>query len=200
MATGRRAPTPAGPAGYLDTPLGEFLDALSAARPDPGGGSAAALAVALGASLCAMTAGLSAHQLPQAEHVAAEARLLRDRAAPLAQADAEGYREVLAALRAEDGRRQRVSEALSQASRVPLEVAEIAVRVAALAADVAADGNPHVRGDAIAAAVLAAAGAQAAATLVWINLAGTGDERPALAERLAADAARLAAQAGTKAT
>ena len=61
---GPRAPgpgpaTPAGPhgpgagrAGYLDMRVGEFLDELAAAGPAPGGGSAAALAVALAAALC----------------------------------------------------------------------------------------------------------------------------------------------------
>ena len=43
-------------------------------------------------SLCAMTAGLSGRHLPAAERLAEQARLLRDRAAPLAQADAEAYR------------------------------------------------------------------------------------------------------------
>jgi formiminotetrahydrofolate cyclodeaminase len=68
--------------------------------------------------------------------------------------------------------------------------------VAALAADVADRGNPAVRGDALAAAQLAAAAAQTAAALVQINLAGMPDDpRPARAADLAAHAARLAAQA-----
>jgi len=75
-------------------------------------------------------------------------------------------------------------------------VAEIGTQVAALALAVAAEGNPNVRGDAIAAALLAAAGSRAAAALVRINLAEAGsDARPARAERLAAEAGRLAAEA-----
>ncbi|HEY7432412.1 MAG TPA: cyclodeaminase/cyclohydrolase family protein [Streptosporangiaceae bacterium] len=80
-------------------PVGEFIAALSATSPSPAGGSVAALTVTFAASLCAMTAGLSARQLPQAEELAAEARRLRDQAAPLAQADAEAYGAVLAATR-----------------------------------------------------------------------------------------------------
>ena len=171
--------------------VGRFLDALSATTPDPGGGAVAALSVTLAAGLCAMTAGLSGRHLA-AERLAEQARLLRDRAAPLAQADAEAYRAVLAAMRARNG----VGDALSQACAVPMEVAEIGTQVAALAVAVAAEGNPAVRGDAITAALLAAAGARAAATLVRINLAGADDDgRPARAERLAAEAARLAAEA-----
>jgi formiminotetrahydrofolate cyclodeaminase len=184
------AQTPA----YLDMAVGRFVAELSAATPDPGGGATAALAVTLAAGLCVMTARLSGRRLPAAEELAARAGLLRDRAAPLAQADAEAYRAVIAALRAPG--RAGVPAALSAACVVPMQVAEIGAEVAALAAAVAAGGNPNVRGDAITAALLAAAGARAAAALVRINLTGAeGDDRPARAERLAAEAARLASGA-----
>ena len=188
-------------AGYLDMRVGEFLDELAAARPAPGGGSAAALAVALAAALCAMTAELSARQLAQASQLAAQARGLLRRAAPLAQADADAYADVLIALRAPGHtdvrqREEQVSAALARASEVPLEVAELGDRVAALAADVADRGNPAVRGDALAAAQLAAAAARTAAALVQINLTGMPeDPRPAQAAQWAADAAGQATQA-----
>jgi formiminotetrahydrofolate cyclodeaminase len=190
-----------GRAGYLGMQVGEFLDELAAAGPAPGGGSAAALAVALGAALCAMTAELSARQQAQASQLAAQARGLLRRVASLAQADADAYADVLTALRAPGQpdvgqREEKVSAALARASEVPLEVAELGDRVAALAADVADRGNPAVRGDALAAAQLAAAGARTAAALVQINLAGMPDDPgPARAAQLAAHAARLAAQA-----
>jgi len=188
--TGAQAPEPS-PA-YLDMTVGGFLDALSATTPDPGGGSVAALAVTLAAGLCMMTAGLSGRHLPGAEQMADQARSLRDRAAPLAQADAEAYRAVLAAMRTPGG----PGEALSRACATPMEVAEIGAEVAALAAAVATGGNPNVRGDAITAALLAAAASRAAAALVRINLAGApGDVRPARAEQLAAEATDLAATA-----
>jgi formiminotetrahydrofolate cyclodeaminase len=77
-----------------------------------------------------------------------------------------------------------------------MEVAEIGAEVAAAAAAIADGGNPNVRGDAVTAALLAAAGSRAAAALVRINLAGAeDDDRPARAEQLAAGAARLAASA-----
>jgi formiminotetrahydrofolate cyclodeaminase len=176
--------------------VGEFLDELAAARPAPGGGSAAALAVALAAALCAMTAELSVRHLAQASGLADQARALLHRAAPLAQADAEAYGGVLAALRTPGQQRaERVSTALAQASEVPLEVAELGDKVTTLAANIAGQGNPAVRGDALAAAQLAAAAAQTAAALVQINLAGMPDDprRAGAAER-AAHAARLAAQ------
>ena len=191
--------------GYLDMRVAEVLEELADARPDPGGGSAAALAVALAAALCAMTAGLSARQLADAPRLAADAHGLLRRAAPLAQADADAYGGVLAARR-EPGRaggpprEERVSAALARASEVPLEVADLGSKVAALAADIAGRGNPAVRGDALTAARLAAAAAQAAAALVQINLAGAPDDpRPAQATHLAARAAHVAALAARQA-
>jgi methenyltetrahydrofolate cyclohydrolase len=191
--------------GYLDMRVGEFLDQLADARPDPGGGSAAAVAVALAAALCAMTAELSARQLADSPRLAADARGLLRWAAPLAQADADAYGGVLAARR-EPGqpggpsRAERVSAALARATEVPLEVAGLGDRVAALAADIAGRGNPAVRGDALTAARLAAAAAQAAAALVQINLAGAPDDpRPVRATHLAARAARAAALAARQA-
>ena len=184
--------------GYLDMRVGEFLDVLAAARPDPGGGSAAAFTVAFAAALCAMTADLSVRHLAQAPGLAADARGLLCRAAPLAQADADAYGGVLAARRAPGQpagrpREERISAALARACEVPLEVAEIGDRVAALAAEIAGRGNPAVHGDALTAARLAAAAAQAAAALVRINLAGTPDDpRATRAALLAAQAARLA--------
>lgn len=189
----------AGGTGYLDMRIGEFLDELATASPAPGGGSTAALVLAFAAALCAMTAELSVRHLAQAPGLAAEARALLHRAAPLAQADADAYAGVLAALRApgQPGgrpREEQVSAALARASEVPLEVAELGDRVAALAADIADRGNPAVRGDALGAAQLAAAAARTAAALVQINLAGMPDDpRPAQAAERAAHAARLAA-------
>jgi methenyltetrahydrofolate cyclohydrolase len=195
--------------GYLDLPIGQFLGALSATTPAPSGGGVAALAVAFAAGLCVMVAGLSARDLLArdqaldaeaglgAEALAERARQLRDRAAPLAQADAEGYSAVLAALRA--GGKPAIQAALSDACSVPMEVARIGAEVAGTAATLAARGKASVRGDAITAALLAAAGSRSAAALVRINLAGdtglAGDARPGEARCLAAEATRLATEA-----
>jgi formiminotetrahydrofolate cyclodeaminase len=196
-----------GPGSYLELPLGEFLATLSAGDAAPGGGSAAALTVSLGASLCAMAARLSTRQLAglDIEFLVAEAERLRNSAASLVQADAESYLGVVAALRDQPGQdpgatshdsdpdpnpdperqRQRTDAALSEAATIPMEVLELAAQTARLAARLAADGNPRLHGDAITAALLAQAGARSAATLVSINLAALpGDDRPARAEEL----------------
>ena len=188
---------------YLDMPLGQFLTVLASGTPAPGGGAAAALSVALGASLCAMTARLSARRLDNAvtsQLTTDGERILRS-AASLMQADGEAYSRVISAMRKSTGadpaaRERAVAAALSDAADVPMQIVELAAEAAGLASRLAADGNPALRGDAIAAALLAGAAARSAATMVSINLAGTpDDERHARADSLVADAGRSAGAA-----
>ncbi len=184
---------------YLDARLGDFVDLLAARTPAPAGGSAAAVVVAMAAGLAEMAGRFSDGHWEGARGAVAQARVLRERAAPLARADAEAYEAALAAMRGQSvqpaGASDReLGEALGRAAQVPLEIAAIGSDVALLAAELAERGNPNLRGDAAAAAVLAEAGARAAANLVEINLSATaGDERVARARSLA-DAAASAAR------
>jgi formiminotetrahydrofolate cyclodeaminase len=157
---------------YLDVSLGEFLDLVASDAPAPGGGSVAAIAVALAAGLSGMAARLSADRLADAPELADRADASRRRVAPLAAADAESYGSVLAAYREPDPetRKARARDALSGAAEVPLAVAEIGNDVAGVAARLAEEGNPNLRGDALAAVFLAGAGVRAASALVGINL------------------------------
>ena len=121
-----------------------------------------------------MAARLSADHLADATGLAERADRLRRRVAPLAQEDATAYGHVLAAYRNQvDGapraRRERIRTALSGAADVPLAIAEAGAEVAEIAARLAREGNPNLRGDAAAAALLAEAGVRAAAVLVEIN-------------------------------
>jgi methenyltetrahydrofolate cyclohydrolase len=192
-----------GPPAYSDLPLSRFLELLAGPDPAPSGGGAAALAVSLGASLCAMAARLSAGQLgaDERENLTTSSERLGAQAASLIQADADSYQGVLEARRQPPGpdaesRRRRITAALSDAAAVPVQIIELAVPVARIGARLAAAGNPNLRGDAITAALLAEAGARAAAVLVGINLAGApGDDRPARAAQLVQDASALAAAA-----
>jgi len=190
-----------GPPALLRLPVDGFLDALSAADPAPGGGAAAAIAVALGASLCAMAARLSSTRLAESGELAAEAELLRNRAAGLGEADADAYRRVIEALQLPrepggEARKRAVAAALSAAADVPMQVVEAGAQVARLAARLAEEGNPNLRGDAEAAALLAEAGARAAGALVRINLArAPEDDRLARVDRIVRDTARWSAQA-----
>jgi methenyltetrahydrofolate cyclohydrolase len=163
---------------YLDLPLGEFLDLVASGNPAPGGGSVAAVAVALAAGLSGMTARLSAGQLPDADGLAERADAARLRVAPLARIDAESYERVLDAYRESDSetRRERVSDALSGATDVPLAVAEVGHEVAGIAVRLIEEGNPNLEGDAMTAVLLAEAGVRAAAALAEINLSSANME------------------------
>jgi methenyltetrahydrofolate cyclohydrolase len=163
---------------YLDLPLGEFLDLVASGNPAPGGGSVAAVAVALAAGLSGMTARLSAGQLPDADGLAERADAARLRVAPLARIDAESYERVLDTYRESDSetRRERVSDALSGATDVPLAVAEVGHEVAGIAVRLIEEGNPNLEGDAMTAVLLAEAGVRAAAALAEINLSSANME------------------------
>ena len=169
--------------------MAAFLTALGAPTPAPAGGTASAVACALAAALVELAAGVS-----DRADVAARGASAREQAIQLADEDAAAYGRVIEARRTED--EARVAVALSHASDVPLAIAETAAALAELAADVAATGRESVRGDAIAAALLAEAAAAAAARLVAINLGGAPAdprrERAGELTRLAAEARRRA--------
>jgi methenyltetrahydrofolate cyclohydrolase len=110
---------------------------------------------------------------PAGQDPSGRAALLRERALDLAEVELHAYEPVLAALRLsrdDPERATRVEAAETEASRSPLGIAEVGAELAELAAELAQTGNPNLSGDAIAAALLAAAAAQAAARLVAINL------------------------------
>ena len=163
---------------YLELPVGRFLDLVAAGDSAPGGGSAAAVSVALAAGLSSMAARLSTKQLAEATGLAQRAESLRERVAPLARADAVAYGRVLAAQRAQEAPDQdgNVRAALSEAADVPLAVAEAGAEVARIAARLASDGNPNLEGDALCAVLLAEASVRAAVRLVEINLSGEPGE------------------------
>jgi formiminotetrahydrofolate cyclodeaminase len=182
----------ASPDDMLELRVSELLEALASERRAPGGGSAAAVAVALAAALVGKAARASRDRWPEASGAVAQADALRLRAGPLAQADAEAYAAALAALRpatASSRAPQRVGDALAEAAAVPLRVAEAGADVAELAALTAEKGDPDLRGEALAAALLAAAATETGARLVEINLATTeADERVGHARELGARA------------
>ena len=161
---------------YLDLPLRAFLAQVASGNPAPGGGSVAAVAVALAAGLSGMAARLSAGQL--ADGLAERADAARLRVAPLARMDAESYGRVIDAYREPDSetRRERVSDALSGATDVPLAVAEVGNEVAGIAARLVEEGNTNLVGDAITAVLLAEAGVRAAVVLAEINLSSANVE------------------------
>jgi formiminotetrahydrofolate cyclodeaminase len=188
-------------AEYLDLALRDLLEEIASRTPAPGGGSVAAIGLAMGASLVEMAARFSEGHWAEAGGAVAQAKVLRERAAPLAREDAEAYERALAALRLpKDGdpeERDRVlGRALEEAAAVPFRIAEIAADVASLAAEAAQHGNPNLRGDAAAGALLAEAAAHIGANLVAINLGvPERDERVARVREFVVSASEAAGRA-----
>jgi methenyltetrahydrofolate cyclohydrolase len=147
------------------------LERVAARTPAPGAGSSLALTCALAAALAEMTA-----RFDRSEGAAARvdrARELRAWALQLAEIERHAYEPVLEALRidrADPEREARLAGARAKASGSPLNIARAGAEVAALAAESAGGGSPHLLGEALAAARLGAGASRAAAELVEINL------------------------------
>lgn len=135
----------------------------------------------MAAGLVAMAGRFSSKQLSDHGSLVAEADALRARVTPLADADADAYAAVLAALSLPKepdakARADLVRKALSDAADVPLAMVEVAADVARLAGRLAREGNSNLRGDAVTASTLSSAGARAAALLVAENLVRMPDD------------------------
>ena len=176
-----------GSSSFLDLQLKEFFDAVPARTPAPGGGSVAAVVASLAAGLTAMAARFAPEEWERRAEVVGRAEELRARLEPLADADAQAY-EAFMTERTETTRESIVA--------IPHELTVLAAELAELAALVAEEGNPNVRGDAAAGADLAAAVASIAARLVAIN--ASGDARIAESHARAMAAAESARRAGAR--
>jgi methenyltetrahydrofolate cyclohydrolase len=179
---------------YLALSVDEVLDELADLSAAPASGAAAALVGALAASVTQLAARSSAGTWEDGRACAAQAASLRKKLARLAQEDAQVYAAARAAIRA--GGDDSMADALDRAADVPLTIAEASADVAALAAGVAENGNPDLRPDAAAAAVLADAAVRATARLVEVNLSvRPEDHRIAHARTLAREAAEACERA-----
>jgi formiminotetrahydrofolate cyclodeaminase len=134
---------------------------------DASGGVVAALTGALAAATVAASAEAAREVWAEAGGTAAQAAKLEQRLRALARQNAEAY---AAALDARGRGDDVLGEALQRAARLPLEIAETAVDVVALAATVAEQGELALRADALVAAMLAEAVVRAAGSLVEVNL------------------------------
>jgi formiminotetrahydrofolate cyclodeaminase len=174
---------------FVDQQVSAFLDALASAEPTPGGGTAAAIAGAMGASLLMMVAGLSKSRTgSEEERVAlAEARAsltsVRDRLTALADADSEAFNQVMAAYRLpkstdveKAARKDAIQQALKTATTTPLDTLRAAGDGVRLGLMVREHGNPSAASDADVGIGLLRAAADGAAANVTINLESIQDE------------------------
>jgi formiminotetrahydrofolate cyclodeaminase len=200
---------------YSTFAVADLLDAFASNEPVPGGGSAAALAGALGVSLLLMVAGLPKTKSGTPEETAdlaeASARLrpLRDTLTSLIDADSDAYRGVLAAYRLpketdEDKARRRdaIAAAMRQATDVPLDTMRVCQQAIRGAVVVAKNGTAAAASDVGVAIELLMASLRGAGLNVGTNVAALKDqefvtrasvERRALEVDGAADAERARA-------
>jgi formiminotetrahydrofolate cyclodeaminase len=170
-------------------PLSGFLDALASAEPTPGGGTAAAIAGAMGVSLLMMVAGLTKPRAgAEAEGVAlAEARAalagIRDRLAGLGDTDAQAFNQVMAAYRLpkstdqeKSARKDAIQQGLKAATIAPLDTLRAAGEALRLARVVAQHGNGSAASDVEVGIGLLEAAANGAVANVRINLESLLDE------------------------
>lgn len=173
---------------HKDKRVNVFLEELASSSATPGGGSAAALAGAMGAGLvsmvCRLTVGRKrfADAEDELQGVLDEAEALRLCLTNLADADTQAFDQVMAAYRLpketpteQTARQTAIQSALQGATQVPLETARACGAVVKLAAQVIEKINPNALSDAGAAALLAEAGLKGAQLNVAINLADIND-------------------------
>ena len=174
-----------------DLSVRDLVERLATNDPIPGGGSASALAGAMGAALVQMVVALTAGRPAAAEHeaalaeiaeaaVVAQSDLLR-----LAELDAAAYAAVVTARRLpRDTERERqardiqVAAATREATMAPLETARSAANVLALAERLAPIGNRNAISDVGVGALLAATAMRGAALNVGINLPHLSADEP----------------------
>lgn len=188
------------------TSFEDLLTAFGSDAPTPGGGTAAALAGAMGAALAEMVASLTLSKEKYAavheavRPIAGLARRTRQELQRLAREDSDAYDEVVAARRLPKDtpdqqrvRARKTSDANRLAAEVPMRTARAAARLLAVLPDLARKGNPNAASDAGAAALLLESAVHAALLNVAINLGGIED--PPFAAETRAEAQRLGDEA-----
>jgi formiminotetrahydrofolate cyclodeaminase len=181
------------------TRLGEhaWLDAYAAPTVTPGGGSASAIAGALGCALLTMVARIGARKAERADAerlqwLAGEADRLRAALVEQERTDAGAYERMVATVRAaratagDPGAARAAEAARVDATEVPLVTAELAAEGLALAAELAGVGLVRTASDQLVAAHLLRAGLEGGVSTVAFNLRGlaSGTLRDQLAARV----------------
>lgn len=167
----------------------EFLNELSSSSPAPGGGSASALAGAIGAGLismvCRLTLGKKKYADEQAEmeSVLQQSKRLRAGMAKLVDEDTEVFKEVMAAFslpketsEEQEHRTAAIQAATKKATLVPLNLMRLTDEAIVLAKIVAEKGNRNSVSDAGVAALMLQAACSGAALNVRINLSSLKEE------------------------
>lgn len=174
---------------YVKGPIVDYLDRLASKAPEPGGGSASALAAAVGAALVSMVCNLTIGKEKYADvqdrvtELEDASQKVRVRLQELVQEDTEVYGVLAKAFKlpreTEDQKAARddaIQSACKEATMVPYAIAEQCLETARLSETAADIGNVGAVSDAGVAALLADAAARSAALNVKINLGTIRDQ------------------------
>ena len=175
--------------GVKDSTVEQFLAAVAAPTPTPGGGSVSALAGALSVALSRMVAGLArgkaGYEGVESELAQIEARgkIIQGRLEALVDEDAHAYDAVIAAMRMpkssqseKTARVDAMQAAYRKATEVPLETMERCIEALELAEAAAKKGNRGATTDAAVAVLLAESAIRGASLNCAVNLASIRDE------------------------
>jgi glutamate formiminotransferase/formiminotetrahydrofolate cyclodeaminase len=155
--------------------LHDFASALASSEPVPGGGSAAAVVGAFSCALAEKVCALSG--LEKEKNALGE---LRERLFGLAQKDSAAFTQVMEAYRIpkeQEGRKERIQEALKSATMVPLETYDACRTALEIEEKVAELGKKSALSDVQSSIELAKSAMKCARYNVDINLDGIKDER-----------------------
>ena len=185
-----------------DRSLRDLLTAFSSPAPTPGGGSAAALGSAIGASLLLMVAGMPKTRTGSDDERAALSGAagtlaeLRVQLTGAIDADSAAYDEVVAAYKLpkasadeQSARKLAIQSSLRSATAVPLDVLRLSAAALEAAIPIARHGHRAAMSDVGVAVALLRAGGRGAQLNVMVNTGSVAD--PAYVSAVAAEAARL---------
>ncbi|MBL0386505.1 cyclodeaminase/cyclohydrolase family protein [Tumebacillus sp. ITR2] len=171
----------------FDQPIRTFLTAAASNSHTPGGGSVAALAAALGASMTSMVANLTqgakfAELEADMQKIASEMAANIRECDELLESDMQSFDAYMIALKLpKDTEEQKASRSLAlqsaaiSATAVPLRLAELCRDALVTSQSIAEIANKNVISDLGVAALLLEAAAQSALLTVDINLPGLKD-------------------------
>jgi len=161
---------------YIDGPIRKYLDDLAAKKPAPGGGSAAALAASVGASLMCMvanyTVGNPKYKAVEeaAAAIYAKAENFRNRLMELIDEDVAAYGKLSKGIKEAAKDAARTEELYKEAAGVPFEVCRISAECLKMCEELAEVGNRNLVTDTAIAALLLESAFFSAKFNVYINL------------------------------
>lgn len=167
----------------------DFMSELASGEPVPGGGGAAALSAATACSLVAMVASLTVGKkgyetvADEMDEIKSTMETLSSKFLLMMEEDADAYGDVIAAFRMpkendteQKSRKEAIQLAMTKATLVPMNLAELAMTIFPHATKVIEQGNQNASSDGAVGALFARTAVLGALYNVKINLSMITEE------------------------